>query len=117
MELRDLIEALMDFDSPAARQWVADATRSGLTWSEVKCPVGLSPEELAVAAGIVELLAERTGQEAPEWTAGITASPRRLFLVRSAETMPRLRRLCEQEASEPLRKRRVLAPPEFLTVA
>jgi hypothetical protein len=117
MELRDLIEALMDFDALSARQWVADAKRAGLTWSEVKCPVGLSPEELAVAAGVVELLAERAGQKAPEWTAGITSSPRRVFLVRSAETMPGLRRLCEQQAPEPLRKRRVLAPPEFLTMA
>ena len=35
----------------------------------------------------------------------------------AAETMPRLRRACETEGPEPLRRRRLLAPPEFLTSA
>jgi hypothetical protein len=31
--------------------------------------------------------------------------------------MPRLRRLCESEGPEPLRRRGLFAPPEFLTHA
>jgi len=37
--------------------------------------------------------------------------------VRAALTMPRLRRLCEVEGPEPLRRRAVMAPPDFLTIA
>lgn len=33
------------------------------------------------------------------------------------QTMPRLRRSCEAEGPEPLRVRRIYAPPEFLTAA
>ena len=40
-----------------------------------------------------------------------------VYLVRAAETMPRLRRSCETEGPEPLRARQVYAPPEFLTAA
>lgn len=48
---------------------------------------------------------------------GVPAAPRTLFLVRSAATMPRLRTACEQEGPEPLRRRGLLAPPGFLTMA
>ena len=44
-------------------------------------------------------------------------APRRLFLVRAASSMPRLRSLCEREGPEPLRRRGLLAPPEFLSIA
>jgi hypothetical protein len=37
--------------------------------------------------------------------------------VAAAETLPRLRRLCEEEGPEPLRRRGLLAPPDFLTAA
>jgi len=72
---------------------------------------------LIVAAAIVELLAERTGQSAPSWTssAGELADP--FFLVAAAERMSGLRTLCERESPEPLRKRRLFAPPTFLTWA
>ena len=117
MELNDLVEALLQFDALAARQWVSDALRCGLAWSGLPRPAGLTAEELAVAAGVVEMLAERAGQSPPPWTADVPSSPRRIYLVRAAESMPRLRRLCEREGPEPLRRRQVLAPPEFLSVA
>jgi hypothetical protein len=117
MELHELIKALMNFDTLAARQWVADAMRKPLQWSEVPCPEGLTAEELAVAAGVVEMLAPRMGQRPPGWTQEVAQSPTRIYLVRAAESMPRLRRLCEQEGPEPLRRRHILAPPEFLTAA
>lgn len=100
-----------------ARQWVADARRARLAWSRVQEPEGLSPVERAVAAGIVELLASRAGEGAPGWTAdvGPLASP--LLLVRAAAELPRLRTSCEREGPEPLRRRNLLAPPEFLTIA
>jgi hypothetical protein len=117
MEIGNLIEALMNFDALRARQWVADAGRLPIRWAEVPRPVGLDPVHMAVTAGVVEMLAQRSGQQTPSWTAEIAPSPHQIYLVRSAQSMPRLRRLCEEEGPEPLRRRQILAPPQFLTVA
>jgi hypothetical protein len=117
MQIRALIEALMSFDILSARQWVADAMRLRISWSEVARPADMDAEQLAVAAGVVELLAERCGQAPPSWTLDVGESPKRIYLVRAAESMPRLRKFCEQEGPEPLRRRQIMAPPEFLSVA
>ena len=117
VDLLDLVKALLSYDALSARQWLADAERSGFTWLEVPVPSGLDPTSSALAAGVTELLASRAGQVPPAWTAKVPAAPERVFLVRAAEVMPRLRELCEREGPEPLRRRGLLAPPEFLTFA
>lgn len=117
MNLRDLVEALVRHDPLAARQWMADATRAGWDWSSVEAPRERDPLSLAVAAAVVETMAERQQVRAPAWTAGVPAAPQRIFLVRAAESLPRLRRLCEEEGPLPMRRRRILAPPDFLTAA
>jgi hypothetical protein len=117
MDLRDLVGALLAYDALAARQWVTDAERSGFDWSAVPRPKDLDPTASALAAGVTELMAVRSGQSPPAWTASVPAAPERVFLVRSAAAMPRLRALCEQEGPEPLRRRGLFAPPEFLTAA
>jgi hypothetical protein len=117
MDLRDLVRALLQHDALEARQWVADAQRTSFAWTEVPRPVGWGALELTVAAGVVELLASRAKQLPPSWTATVREAPVPVYLVRAAETMARLRRLCETEGPEPLRWRRVFAPPEFLTMA
>ena len=116
MRIEDLVDALMSFDCLRARQWTADATESSTDWSTIERPKGLGPEEMAVAASVAELLAQRANQPPPAWISEIQQSPTKVWLVRWAESMPRLRRLCEREGPEPLRRRKVLAPPEFLTV-
>jgi hypothetical protein len=117
MELHDLVRALLQRDALAARQWVADAGRESIVWSAVPAPAGWTPPELAVAAGVVELLASRAHQPPPSWTAVIDRAPDPVYLVRAAETMPRLRRSCETEGPESLRRRQIYAPPDFLTIA
>jgi len=117
MDLVRLVRSLLAFDALSARQWVADAVREGLRWSDVPEPHLLDPTERAVAAGIAELLAQRSAQEPPRWTLSVPPSPAPLYLLRSAQTMTRLRRLCQEEGPEPLRSRRIYAPPEFLSVA
>ena len=117
MQIRILVEALMTFDVLSARQWVADAQRLPISWSDVARPAGMDAEQISVAAGVVELLAERSGQAPPDWTREVGESPKGNYLVRAAQSMPRLRQLCEQERPEPLRRRQVMAPQEFLSVA
>jgi len=116
VDLAELVRALLRYDTLAARQWVADATRTGFSWQDLPQP-DLEGPALAVAAGVVELLAARVGQPAPEWTTAVPASPTAIYLVRAAATMPRLRRSCEVEGPEPLRRRLVFAPADFLTAA
>lgn len=117
MELLDLVQALLQRDALAARQWVADAARAGFDWSRVSQPEGFDATQMAVAAGVTELMAARANVPPPAWTATVGAAPQTVFLVRAAETMPRLRRSCEAEGPEPLRRRNLLAPGEFLTEA
>ena len=117
MDLRDLLQALLSFDTLAARQWVTDSLRQGFVWASVPAPADLDPVGLGVAAGVAELLAARAGQAPPLWAEDVEAAPTPVYLVKAARTMPRLRQLCEQEGPEPLRRRGILAPPEFLKVA
>lgn len=117
MDLRELVRALLSYDALAARQWVVDSVREGIVWAAVPRPTGLGPLELGVAAGIAELLASRADQPPPQWVGAVPSASTPVFLVKAAGTMPRLRRLCEQEGPEPLRRRGILAPPEFLTFA
>ena len=117
MEIRDLVKALLAYDAIAARQWLADCERAKLAWSNIPMPENVSAEELSLAAAVAELMAERSGSPAPMWTRDISANARRVFLVRAAKNMPRLRKLCEEEGPEPLRRRQFFAPPDFLTVA
>lgn len=117
MDLRDLVRALLSFDALTARQWVADSLREGIVWASVPLPIDLDPVGLGVAAGVAELLATRAGQVPPPWTIDVAPAPMQVCLVKAARSMPRLRQLCEQEGPEPLRRRGILAPPEFLKVA
>ena len=117
MRLEDLVRALVRNDALAARAWVADAIRAGLDWRSVPRPADLDALGLAIAAGVAELLASRARQEPPPWTKAVPAAPQPFLLVRAAGWMPRLRRMCEVEGPEPLGRRGLLAPPEFLTTA
>lgn len=117
MDLRDLVRSLLAGDALSARQWVDDARRGGIRWTAVSEPAGLDATALAVAAGVVELLAGRVGQEPPLWVMSVGPAPEPVYLVHAALRMPRLRRACLEEGPEPLRRRRILAPPDFLTAA
>jgi len=117
VDLHELVNALLHHDMLTARQMVADARRAAFVWSSVPEPRGFDASAQAVAAGVVEMLAARARQSPPSWTASVRRSPTPVFLVRAALTMPRLRRLCEAEGPEPLRRRDVMAPPDFLTLA
>ena len=85
MMLADLVSALLSYDTLAARQWVADAHREGLSWSDVPAPQGFDSNGMVVAASMVELLAERAGQPAPQWTKTIPSAQEPILLLRPLE--------------------------------
>ena len=117
MDFSDLVHAVLTYDALTARQWVTDSLRMEMNWSLVPLPRALDALEASVAAGLAEMLASRVGQAAPGWAHSIQATTKPVWLVKAASTMPRLRQLCEEEGPEPLRRRGILAPPDFLRVA
>jgi hypothetical protein len=116
MELRDLVQAILKGDLLAARQWVADAYRKRIQWDAFARPQSMNECELAVAAGMTELLAQRVGAQPPPWTLQIGPHREPLFLDPGLESMPRTLARATTDAPESLRKRNLFALPDFLDV-
>ncbi len=117
MDLNELVSALATGEALRARVIVREAQVGRHDWSATGLPEKLDRNCMAIAAGVVELLCQRAGATPPAWTSGVEAADSDVFLVRSALSMPRLRRLCIEEGPWPLRRRRIFAPPEFLSAA
>ena len=117
MDLRALVEAILGGDLLTARQWVADAHRERLDWQNLEYPRGFSDREITVAAGVIELLARRAGKKPPAWTEGVGAGREPLVLDPGLEHMPRSLAHAKISGPEPLRKRNLIALPDFLDMA
>lgn len=117
MDIPDLVRALLAGDLLTARQCVADAQRMHLEWERLDPPRGLNDREMSVAAGIVELLASRAGGTPPPWTKTIGAVREPLILDPGLEEMPRSFARAKTTGPEPLRRRNLIASPDFLDVA
>ena len=118
MELiEQLSQAALARDNLRLRGLAQDLLYSKTPLNKLARPSGRDPRVLAVCASIVELLAAHQGQEPPAWTKKIGALNEPFFLIESAARMKRLRELCETQSPEPLRKRRLYAPPNFLQFA
>jgi hypothetical protein len=117
MNLGDLALAALQGNDLAARQWVKNAVRKGIDFSELPQPEGLDQNALAVAASLAELLAGRQGRPAPGWTSTVSPAAAPLFLLPQARHSAALRRWCEQDSPEPLRARNVFAVRDYLSVA
>ncbi|HEX4793389.1 MAG TPA: hypothetical protein VH370_06335 [Humisphaera sp.] len=112
-----LAEAALSGDALLLRSLAQDWLSENGSIAQCARPRSEDRTILAIAAGIVELLAQRRGQMPPIWAISIGGIEEPLFLVRSAQSMPRLRYLCETQSPIPLRKRNLLAPPTFLEFA
>jgi capsid protein len=108
--------AALERRSLELRELVLEISRWHPDLSVLPTPTVQDTRARAIAAGIVEVLAERRGQVAPVWTK-LEGATEPFFLVAAAETMPRLRMMCEQDAPLPLKKRNLYAPANFLEVA
>jgi hypothetical protein len=113
----NMANAALAMDALKLRSLTADWLEENKIIANVKAPASTDPTIRAIAAGLVEMLAERRGEAAPAWTSKIDAAPRPVLLVRAALTMRRLRHLCEIESPLPLRKRNLFAPPTYLQSA
>ena len=115
--IEQLAQAALQRDSLRLRSLVQDMTRAKTDWSTLPRPKTKDARLLAIAASLAELLATRQSQTPPAWTKEIGALKEPFFLLRSVETMKRLRVLCETQAPEPMRRRHLYAPPNFLEFA
>jgi hypothetical protein len=117
VSLEQLAEAVLQRNSLLARSLTQDFLRETESLSEVPPPNGNDERLLATAAAIVELFAARRNQAPPRWTQDIGPLAEPFFLVEAAERMKHLRTLCETQSPEPMLKRRLYAPPNFLVFA
>jgi len=116
MELIDLlVNAAWRRDGLQVRSLAQDIVRAYPKIATIPRPQTADLYALAMAAALAELLALRRGQVAPRWTNEVGASPESFFLLEAAQSMRNLRHLCETESPEPLRKRQLYAPPDFLS--
>ena len=115
MAIEVLIKSILNGRPLDARQWVADAQRAGVRFDRMPRPQLRDSVELALAAGVTELLASRVHQAAPSWTSEIGQLPEPFYVGKLAK-MPRSAEEARCNGPEPLRRRNVFASPNFLSI-
>lgn len=115
--IEQVATAVLYDDNLATRALVQEFLRSQPILADIPRPDTADPILLAVVAALLELFSLRTQQSAPGWTQGVGPVEQPLYLLRSAAHMRRLRDLCRDAAPEPLRRRRLYAPPDYLAFA
>ena len=113
-QIEQIAEAALNRDSLQARSLTQEFFREQKKLVDIPKPKVADEQVIVVTAALLELFANRMKQEAPSWTAEVGPLSEPIFLLKAAETMKRLRQLCETEAPEPLKKRKLFAPPNYL---
>lgn len=114
VKIEDLATAVLEYDSLLARTLVQEYYDPKLALAHIEKPVTEDRDILVTSAALIEMLSMRRGQNPPAWTADVGPLLHSRYLLKAAVSMQRLRRMCETEAPEPLRKRGLFAPPNFL---
>ena len=112
--LEQLARAALDREGLQLRSLAQDFLHDNHRLSDYARPTTSDTRVLAASAALIELFAMRQNQAPPNWTKDVGPLPEPYFLLESAAKLKRLRALCETQAPEPLRKRRLYAPPNFL---
>jgi hypothetical protein len=117
VQVEQMAEAALAGDTMKLRSLTQDFLRQPERLVDAPPPGTSDKVVQVVAAALIELLALRRQESAPAWALEIGATNPPLYLVQASQQMSRLRRLCETESPEPLRRRNVFAPPTFLEFA
>jgi hypothetical protein len=88
-----------------------------MPWHALPRPNDFNAREMIVAAALVELFARRADEMPPAWTADIGGEEEPVLLDPGLDEMPRSFERAKVSGPEPLRKRNLLALPDFLDVA
>lgn len=117
VSIEQLANAALNGESLLLRSLTQDLLREQPHLNVYPKPQTQDVRVLATSAALLELLATRLRQAPPLWTKDVGPLPEPIYLLKAAASMKRLRTLCETEAPEPLRKRGLYAPPNFLEFA
>lgn len=117
VQIEQIAKAALDQDSLLTRSLVQEFLHTQPSLLNIPHPQTEDNAILSLSAALLELLALRTDQLPPNWTAMIGPVKEPVYLLKSAVQMKRLRQLCQQESPEPLRKRKFYAPPDYLAFA
>jgi len=112
--IEQIVEAVLQDDNLLTRTLVQEFLRNHPILTDIPKPEMHDAISLTVAAALLELFSLRTQQAAPDWTQQVGPAEEPRYLLRSVTTMRRLRDLCRDAAPEPLRRRRLYAPPDYL---
>ncbi len=112
--IRELAEALLARDDFRLRLLTQGWLRQSPRFSMVTAPETDDPRILVAAAALVELLAGRFNQPPPTWTTSSGSLGEPFFALPWAERPGFTRDLCLNESPEPLKRRNIFAPPNFL---
>ncbi|MCP5100726.1 MAG: hypothetical protein GY943_34690 [Chloroflexi bacterium] len=115
--VEQIVQAALAQEALLLRSLVQQFLRSNPRFEELPVFNMEDPIKFALAAAIIELLAEQTKQIPPSWTVDAGSLPEPMFLLKSAAKMKRLRQLCVEESPLPLKKRGFYAPPNYLSFA
>ena len=115
--IEQISAAILRDDSLLTRALVQEFLRNQPVLADIPRPETDNPTLLVVAAALLELFSLRTQQPAPAWTQQVGPLEQPLYLLKSAIHMRRLRDLCRDAAPEPLRRRHLYAPPDYLAFA
>ncbi len=120
MRLEDLVRFILSENDLAARQWIKDFKRTEKfnNINSFEYPEEFDKDEisLCVAAGIIEMLAERFNQKPPEWTFNVKECSNEIVLCKYINKSEKLKTLCKLKGPESLKKRNILAYPDYLNV-
>jgi hypothetical protein len=112
-----IAHAILTYDVYRVSGLVQEWLRYDLPFPDVPRPETDDLRVLTVAAAVVELLATRAHQKPPAWVADVGTLDEPFFVMRLSPKEVYTRNLCLTEAPEPLKRRNIFAPPNYLTFA
>jgi hypothetical protein len=112
-----IAEAILAYNDLYARAYTMEWLYYDLPFADIPRPNTTNPTVMIVAAAIVELLATRAYQTPPAWVFTVGRLDEPFFVVRLRPNESFTRNLCLTEAPEPLKRRNIFAPPNYLTFA
>ncbi len=115
--IEQIVNAALAQESLQLRSLIQQFSRSNPNFGQLPMVATDDPTKFALAAAIVELLAQQANQEPPLWTMQAQALAEPMFLLKSVAKMKHLRQLCMEESPLPLKKRGFYAPPNYLSFA
>ncbi|GAB4577758.1 MAG: hypothetical protein Fur0022_04890 [Anaerolineales bacterium] len=116
-KLEQLARAAYQHEGLLVRSLTQDLLRETSSLQDIPRPTSQDTRLLSIAASLLELLAQRQQQAPPAWVQDIGPMPEPFYLLETALLMKHLRELCETQAPEPLKKRNLYAPPNYLAFA